>query len=81
MYKEDGNDTTVNTNFCYRRGVCRIVVFLHLAGKVARQQVQIYHFERHWPGLFMWLGKKRYETAQRRKQAQEQQQAMHLHHV
>jgi hypothetical protein len=41
----------------------------------------IYHFERYWPGLFVWTGKRRYETAQRHKQAREQQLAMHLHHV
>jgi len=37
--------------------------------------------ERRWPGLFVWPGKRRYETAQRQQKAKEQQNSMHLHRV
>ncbi len=62
-------------------GYAELLFTMRLAGKVARQHAHIYHFERYWPGLFVWTGKRRYETAQRHKQAREQQHAMHLHHV
>jgi NADH dehydrogenase FAD-containing subunit len=35
-------------------------------------------FERHWPGLFVWPGKRRYEHAQRRQQAKTKQNAIQL---
>jgi len=38
-------------------------------------------FERRWPGLFVWLGKRRYETAQRRLKAREKNNAVQLHRV
>src|SRR5215472_14695676 len=38
-------------------------------------------FERHWPGLFVWPGKRRYEAAQRRRQAQAKNDSMQLHRV
>jgi hypothetical protein len=34
--------------------------------------------ERRWPGLFVWLGKGRYEHAQRRQQAKAKQNAIQL---
>jgi NADH dehydrogenase len=36
-------------------------------------------FERRWPGLFVWPGKRRYEAAQRQQQAQAKQDSLHLH--
>jgi NADH dehydrogenase FAD-containing subunit len=38
-------------------------------------------FERRWPGLFIWPGKRRYEVAQRRQQAQAKKDSMQLHRV
>jgi len=38
-------------------------------------------FERRWPGLFVWPGKRRYEAAQRQQQAQAKRDSMQLHHV
>jgi NADH dehydrogenase len=38
-------------------------------------------FERRWPGLFVWPGKRRYEAAQRRQQAQAKKDSMQLHRV
>lgn len=37
--------------------------------------------QQRFPGLFIWLGKRRYEQAQRHKQAQGQRQATSPHHV
>jgi NADH dehydrogenase FAD-containing subunit len=38
-------------------------------------------FERRWPGLFVWPGKRRYEAAQRQQQAKAKKNAMQLHQV
>jgi len=38
-------------------------------------------FERRWPGLFVWPGKRRYETAQRQQRAQAKKNSMQLHRV
>ena len=38
-------------------------------------------FERRWPGLFVWPGKRRYEAAQRRELAQANKDSMQLHRV
>jgi NADH dehydrogenase FAD-containing subunit len=38
-------------------------------------------FERRWPGLFVWPGKRRYEAAQRRQQAQAKNNSMQLPRV
>src|SRR5260370_2112760 len=38
-------------------------------------------FERRWPGLFVWPGKRRYEAAQRQQQAQAKIDSMQLHHL
>ena len=38
-------------------------------------------FERRWPGLFIWPGKRRYEAAQRRQQAQAKKDLTQLHRV
>lgn len=38
-------------------------------------------FERRWPGLFVWPGKRRYGRAQRQQKAKEQQNSMYLHRV
>ena len=38
-------------------------------------------FERRWPGLFVWPGKRRYEAAQRRQQAKAKKDSMQLHRV
>ena len=38
-------------------------------------------FERRWPGLFVWPGKRRYEAAQRREPAQAENNSMRLHRV
>jgi NADH:quinone reductase (non-electrogenic) len=38
-------------------------------------------FERRWPGLFVWPGKRRYEAAQRQQQAKAKKNSMQLHRV
>jgi NADH:quinone reductase (non-electrogenic) len=38
-------------------------------------------FERRWPGLFVWPGKRRYEAAQQQQQAKAKKDSMQLHRV
>src|SRR6266566_119621 len=62
-------------------GYAGLLFTLRLAGKVARQHVQIALVNEsdtftERPGIYVWVGKRRYERAQRRQQAREQNKQM-----
>jgi hypothetical protein len=62
----------------------QVVQWRSLPQMLRRTNVQFIaapRFERRWPGLFVWPGKRRYETAQRQQQAKAKKNSMQLHKV
>jgi NADH:quinone reductase (non-electrogenic) len=53
----------------------------HIREAFVRYLAAAPRFERRWPGLFVWPGKRRYEAAQRRQQAKAKKDSMQLHRV
>jgi NADH dehydrogenase FAD-containing subunit len=53
----------------------------HIREAFVRYLAAAPRLERRWPGLFVWPGKRRYETAQRQQQAQAKSNSMQLHRV
>ncbi|HEX6484424.1 MAG TPA: FAD-dependent oxidoreductase [Ktedonobacteraceae bacterium] len=53
----------------------------HIREAFVRYLAAAPRFERRWPGLFVWPGKRRYEAAQRREPVQAENNSMRLHRV